>query len=124
MHKLTMAHWLDLGLLMGAMLVYWTLIRTIQLLFSLTLQSVFFGQGGVKVASWQSVIIWISVAVVYLSIYFAVRVPWRRLFKHTSNSVGLRGKLQRAYLHVWAWFAMLSPVFLVSSVAQIGHSLS
>lgn len=124
MRKLTMAHWLDLGLLLGAMLVYWTLIRTIQLLFSLTLQTVFFGQGGVKVASWQSALIWLSVAVIYLGIYFVVRAPWRRVFRHASSSDGLRSKLQRAYLHVWAWFAMLSPVFLVSSVAQIGHSLS
>jgi len=123
MRKLSMAHWLDLGILLGAMLVYWTLIRTVQLIFSLLLQRVFFGQGAVRVESWQSVLIWVSVALIFVAVYFGIRAPWRKMFKHASGNAGLRGRLQKVYLHIWAWFAMLSPVFLVSTVAQIGHSI-
>ena len=124
MRKLTMAHWLDLGLLMAAMLVYWTLIRTIQLLFSLSLQDIYFGQGDIKVASWQYALIWVLVVALFIGILFAVRIPWRKLFSHASNSGGHRAKLQRVYLRIWAGFAMLSPVLLVGSVADIGRLVS
>ena len=114
-------HWLDFGVFLSTALVYWTLIRTVQLVITYIALSQVIVTGSTQLDVWRKLAIGLIVVAVLAGLFLALRRPWFWLYRLAREVSGLRGKLQRIYLRIWAIFALVVPTTLAVSVITIAQ---
>lgn len=124
MNETRMGHWLDLGIFLVATLAYWTLIRTVQLVFSYFVLGYIFSANHTRLTFSEQITVVASFLASLLIVFLLVRKPWQNLYLRANGYSSLRKNMQRIYLVAWAGFALTSPVGLGLSALSIAQNVS